>query len=125
MNNDLISRSELKKAFEEDMKCGGVKINEFDKGYDLGIKTAIEMLDNAPTADDWENYSTKLWKEAYEQGKADRPKGEWVNVSKSMKYRFAPDYYKCSNCDFSFVTQLPFCPSCGADMRKGGEGDDE
>ena len=51
MNNDLISRSELKKAFEEDMKCGGVKTNEFDKGYDLGIKTAIEMLDNAPTAE--------------------------------------------------------------------------
>lgn len=43
-HGDLISRSELKKAFEEDMKCGGVKINEFDKGYDLGIKRLLKCL---------------------------------------------------------------------------------
>lgn len=52
-------------------------------------------IDNAPTADDWENYSTKLWKEAYEQGKADRPTGVWIPVSD----RLPQNYILCLFCD--------------------------
>lgn len=73
-------------------------------------------IDNAPTADDWENYSTKLWKEAYEQGKADRPTGVWTVIGLVSDYA----YCKCSEC--GNITRLyrdsknEFC--CIADIRK-------
>ena len=48
-----------------------------------------EMLREAPTieiphADDWEAYSERLWKNAYERGKADRPSGEWIPCSERL-----------------------------------------
>lgn len=36
---------------------------------------AIPSVD-IPHSDDWEKYSDKLWKTAYERGKADRPQGD-------------------------------------------------
>jgi len=124
MNNDLISRSELKKAFEEDLKCGGVKIKEFDKGYDLGVKTAIEMLNNAPavnpslnldniTEEDIEKFIV-IMQRANSKGlltiNEDKPKGEW-------------NYIQAGMCVCPFCGAYPhkdyknFCPNCGADMR--------
>lgn len=104
MNNDLISREALKKALEEDMKYGGVKTDEFDKGYDLGVKTAIEMLDKAPTAD--------------------RPHGKWIEQT---EYN-GDTYYDCSICGNSWCmidgtpwnNGMNYCPNCGAKMD-GGE----
>lgn len=45
----LIDADALKKALEEDINWIGVKTDDFVEGYDLGIKVAIELLDNAPT----------------------------------------------------------------------------
>ncbi len=42
------------------------------------VRMAIEAL-SQPPSDDWEQYSDRLWKEAYERGKADAQKqGKWV-----------------------------------------------
>lgn len=48
MNNDLISREDLKKKLQARHDNGE---DDFDKGYNIGIETAIDLLDNAPTAD--------------------------------------------------------------------------
>jgi hypothetical protein len=83
-----------------------------------------KVIDNAPTIDDLSEYSDKLWKLAYERGKAEaRPKGEWSNESK--------DSLLCSACGKRvykpFIGGFPtertqhyypnFCAFCGADMR--------
>ena len=47
----LIDAEALKKLLEEDKACGGIKTDEFDKGYDIGLQSAIEKIDNAPTVD--------------------------------------------------------------------------
>ena len=128
MNNDLISREALKKALEEDMNYGGVKIDEFDKGYDLGIKSAIEMLDNAPTVP----YITKeKLSVAYDQGFEDgqkRPHGEWITVRFAFGELNAPeksklDFVKCPFCETIHQGRHNFCSYCGADM-KGGDAND-
>lgn len=41
----------------------------------------VQYIDNAPTIDDLSAYSDKLWKQAYERGKAEaRLQGEWIPV---------------------------------------------
>ena len=67
---------------------------------------------------DISDYSDKLWRNAYERGKADRPQGEWIDKG---------DYAECSNCgansgtQFDGVEPVPrktkFCPNCGARMK--------
>ncbi len=87
------------------------------------FSTAVEI----PSSDnhDWEKYSGKLWKKAYERGKADRPQGEWI------KYDEERDY--CSHCKHIFKTRTitkqdkwtnyiddlgyNFCPNCGCRMK--------
>lgn len=82
----------------------------------------VQYIDNAPTIDDLSEYSDKLWKQAYERGKAERPQGEWINQSQGAKYPC-----ECSEChtepfcnDEGYVLSN-FCPNCGADMRGGRE----
>lgn len=48
MNNDLISREALKKKLQARHDNGE---EDFDKGYNIGIETAIELLDNATTVE--------------------------------------------------------------------------
>ena len=69
---------------------------------------------------DISEYSDKLWKNAYERGKADRPQGEWIDIG---------DFEQCSVCKgtrlkefqsyYGKVTWIktPYCPSCGARMK--------
>ena len=49
------------------------------------VKTAIEAIPSVdiPHNDDWEKYSDKLWRNAYERGKADRPQG-WIPCSERL-----------------------------------------
>lgn len=86
---------------------------------------------NAPTID-LSDYSDRLWKKAYEQGKADaeseRKKGKWVphremsreyigSALVSIRY----DYWFCDTCGYRVEDGQPmynFCPNCGAKMEK-------
>ena len=99
------------------------------------FSTAVEI----PSSDnhDWEKYSDKLWKIAYERGKASvRPQGEWVAVSSYDAFGGSEElwnahgnptaFHYCSKCKAqSYVNEFgeelltDFCPNCGADMRKG------
>ena len=52
--------------------------NEFWTAFDIAIK-ALE----APPNDNWEGYSKRLWKNAYERGKADAEQ-RWIPVSERL-----------------------------------------
>ena len=121
MNNDLISRSELKKALTS------TPYNDYD---DL-IRTE-NLIDNAPTVEgrlmtekelderDSDSFETGYIKGICEQ----RPQGKWYKTGQSFinpnKFR----NYGCSNCFYELDEHIRiepnFCPNCGAYM-KGGE----
>ena len=116
MNNDLISRSALKKAFE-DTVCIEPMPYAFVK----------QIIDNAPTADDWHKFSDELWKNAYKEGykqaiidrktNFSRPTGEWKVYGRQGEIPIT-DY--CTNCKYEmrwYKNKYNFCPNCGADMR--------
>ena len=58
-----------------------------------------------------------------------RPQGEWIS-REDMDYidenKVTNNHFMCKDCGFihNFIdghtSQYNFCPSCGADMRKGG-----
>ena len=126
-SGDCISRSELKKAFEEvyplaTNEMGGVANKQI---YDI-INNAQTL--RVPTLDDLQGEYEKGLDDGYDSAKERlaRPKGEWEFVAVDTVYdRFI---YKCSECgrvidvhsreDLKF--SYPFC-HCGADMRKGDE----
>lgn len=108
MNDDLISREDLKKYKFTTQVCNGVEIESVEV---VGVAT----IDNAPPIEDTPVY--RLWKQAYERGKAERPQGEWIIV-KDERYG---DNVKCPFCEKELAgTDLNFCCKCGASMR-GGE----
>ena len=105
-------------------------------------RKAIRALPSAdrPQDDDWEKYSDKLWKNAYERGKeeehrwwtehcanctdADRPQGEWIYCEDE----YGIDGYRCSNCGkhipwdyqhkfINFIDDYHTCPFCDARMK--------
>ena len=67
-----------------------------------------------------ERYEEYVFHEGYrrgfEDGKADRPKGEWIYIDEPI---IGNPYgrYKCSKCDLEEPFTSDFCPNCGADMR--------
>ena len=77
MSDDLIKREDAIKAVEECLKLLARPR--------YTVKTAIEAIPSVdiPHSDDWEKYSDKLWKNAYERGKADRPQ-EWIPCSEKL-----------------------------------------
>lgn len=139
MNNDLISRSELKKALEEYKYCGF-----YDK--------LIEIIDNAPTVDTKElkplvdkvveilpELTNAIIKELPKMISGEikcsecsfykntwniipRPHGEWIFERPNGKTY--SDFVYCSECQKPNGFYLTnFCPNCGADMRKGEDND--
>ena len=114
MNNDLISRSELKKALKSNCKpelchdyntawCESCcRTNDFE-----------DLIDNAPTVEPEKAKEGELVK-AYTKGfdagvETARPQGEWIDN-------------ECSICGRYETSQENFCATCGADMR--GDNDD-
>lgn len=54
------------------------------------------------------------FRRGYEKGKADRPRGEWLERNSGFLW-----WIRCSACDHKFFhgDKTNFCPQCGADMR--------
>jgi len=87
----------------------------------------IEFVNDLPTAQpDLSSYSDKLWRAAYERGKAEaqpqRMRGRWVEVTDGTCIWKVCDQcgkkplwneWKTDRCESDF------CPNCGADMREG------
>ena len=84
----------------------------------IHFRDIIKAIDNAPTVDaDLSEYSDKLWKEAYERGKNERPKGKWLRDNYGDTF--------CSHCgvecpynEEGLYTLGHYCHQCGADMRE-------
>jgi len=108
MNDDLISRSELKKA----LTSGTKDIYEF-----VCLSRVLEKIDNAPTVplpDFKEGY-----KQAIKDGKTNfsRPQGEWIKKVDSVGFVS----YNCSECGFELeledCSDSYYCTHCGAKMK--------
>lgn len=79
-----------------------------------------EYIKALPTVNiDLSAYSDKLWKLAYERGKTEREKGEWVNERCSVCGARKPRSEIKYNGEVVWAepNEVNFCPHCGADMR--------
>lgn len=102
---DLISRSALRKQFEDR------SLEDFTHLH------FIDAIDKAPTVEqNWRFY----YDHGYSQAKRDfeRPQGEWV---KDEEHSIVFDIFKCSLCGGGGHTHFRFCPNCGAKMKGGVE----
>lgn len=103
MNNDLISRSALKKTFTEEC-CGCC-----DNCSHCMTEYKCELIDNAPTVE--YPFYQEAYQTGYEEGKNERPQGEWIHylgcgIGKAV----------CSEC--GQVGEIKkYCGNCGAYMR--------
>ncbi len=104
MNDDLISRSALRK-----------KVNSFFDSQFKGLvssdlikyaEAVDDFIDNAPTIEATTVYEFK----GCDNCELDRPKGKW-------DYNSEWDEYMCPFCLAGFPKEYNFCPECGADMR--------
>lgn len=80
----------------------------------FGYHHVIETIRELPTAD-LSEYSDKLWKTAYERGKAEAhpKKGKWVPLTDGWAV--------CSVCEHlerAAGLKWRFCPNCGAKMEE-------
>lgn len=96
MSDDLISREALKEKLQARYDNGE---EDFDKGYNIGLEAAIDLIDNAPAVEA-------------------RPKGDWK--WKPIKQGDNTHIWVCSECgkqNKHGITIEKFCWNCGADMR--------
>ncbi len=80
--------------------------DDFDKGYNIGLGTAIDLIDCAPTI---------------ETEQKERPQGEWICTFHSTFPQYEPDEYRCSICNCVGNKRDKFCNVCGAQMKGGKE----
>lgn len=140
MNNDLISRSALKKAI-----CIDEAINA-DETWEQLYDAVVKAIDNAPTVETKEcpyecdtcahkmvceilsengKCEYPLHKEAYQTGYEDglnaRPQGEWIDHSETDGYVECPFCGSLTTCwRNKAVEELHYCFNCGAELGKGG-----
>lgn len=77
MNNDLISRSELKEAIKQ-LDWHYSEYNEVVFNSD----EIFNAIDNAPTVE--YPFYQEAYQTGYEEGKNERPQGEWIPVSEKL-----------------------------------------
>lgn len=118
---DLISREALKKELNS-------RVFQDDYATTLLLSSFSDIIDNAPSI------PLPDFKEGYKQAIIDgktnfsRPQGEWIPITRHNLFGEDVNCYKCSICEKSHIPlmmtlifeKIPFCPNCGADMRKGG-----
>lgn len=81
---------------------------DFDKGYNVGLGTAIDLIDCAPTMDKpvLVMFDTARWERD-------------VNDNLNIMIRFG---WKCSACEKrQSYGMTPHCPFCGAEMINGSK----
>lgn len=118
MNNDLISREALLKAF-----ANSEHIKETDSGLDVMEMLAIkEIIDNAPAVDMNTELSVAYLKGRMQGQSEDRPQGEWKVLVDADNIQTC----KCSICGRMVdignrqFDKYPYC-HCGARMIVGKE----
>ena len=106
MVNDLISRREAIDA---------VEIMPFDDYGDYEkVRDLIEQLPAAELDYDLDGYSERLWKAAYERGKAEvKRNGKW-RITTPISYKYTG--YRCSECNELVYGKTNYCPCCGSYM---------
>ena len=121
---DLIRRSDAIKALHDEWdEC--LVVDECGEYIADICENVIDIIPSADT--DISEYSDKLWKNAYERGKADRPQGEWlifdgesdlyVDIKCSYCRKvYTVDSYKRDDIGFT-IEDLNYCPNCGARMK--------
>ena len=96
MNNDLISRRELKNELFDFIEPNGI----------IYATDLMKVIDNAPTVEE-------------------RKQGEWIAVYFSHEELNVPqkasmfDFVKCPFCETIHQGRHHFCSWCGADLRGG------
>ena len=85
----------------------------------------IEFLESLPSVEphyDLDGYSSRLWKAAYERGKAEaeRKKGKWILQEDKAQPLYG--WHICSECGAYIGEPSKYCSECGSDMR--GEEDE-
>lgn len=110
---DLISRQAAIRWVKTECNPYGKPTLDFESS-----KKVIEHLKQMPSAQpdyDLSDYSDRLWKAAYERGKAEAEvkHGKWIKVGDNS--------YRCSVCGDVSCCMGDYCPDCGAKMRKETE----
>ena len=112
MNNDLISRSDIKTYISELMLVySGTELDN----------AILNAVDTAPTV---EAYTSEQVKELVDLNKKlseERPEGEWIKWNFKTFGAMGDWEYKCSNCEKVYGGQYNFCPNCGAQMKESAE----
>lgn len=104
MNNDLISRSDLKKSIEKYRPKSAV-VSLFIDGEHCMFMNCITEIDNAPTVDKGYDFGyADGHREGYELGKTSRPQGEWIPVSERLPEKTG--YYLVTRKGFSIKNHV-------------------
>lgn len=82
----LIERCEKEQTMSDDLIKREDVLNVLKLYGYLPLDSLYYTIEHdLPSADiDLSEYSDKLWRNAYERGKADRPQGEWIPCSKRL-----------------------------------------
>lgn len=123
MNNDIISRSALRKDIER-------LYSVYKDNKDYFYTDVLDHIDNAPTVEFPEQITIKCDTEEDKQKllsalrnaklkvlvEEDRPQGEWIDYSADEGYVECPICGHLTNCEGN-IDELHYCFNCGADMR--------
>lgn len=126
MNNDLISREQLKDAFDN-LCCHNCKICRNFRIEDSFYK--CKLIENAPTV---EAFTKDDMAGAYNGGyacgsrEAKRPQSEWIDEGQYAEGHSEHAYF-CKKCGYhiielpNMISENQFCKNCGAKMKGGAE----